>query len=73
MDAAPVCMLPVEDASLPLTTSVPVAFKLSVELAAAELEGLPEGLAAELMRALLAVLVPVVWVAWVASVVPPVV
>ena len=52
---------------------MPVALRLSVELGAAELDGLPDGLAAELMRALLAVLVIVVWVPWVDSVVPPVV
>lgn len=73
IEAAPVCALAVEDAFLPLTTSVLVNIGLSVELAAAELEGLPDGPAAELMRALLAVLVIVVWVPWVASVVPPVV
>lgn len=58
---------------MPWTISVPVALRLSVELGAAELDGLPDGLAAELMRALLAVLVIVVWVPWVDSVVPPVV
>lgn len=62
-----------EDASLPLTSSVEVDFRLSVELATAELEGLPDALAEVLMRALLVVLVIVVWVVWVASVVPPVV
>lgn len=73
MEAAPVRILPVEDASLPLKTSVSVAFELSVDLAAAELEGLPEGLVAELMSGLLAVLVIVVWVAWVVSVVPSII
>lgn len=52
---------------MPLTTSVPVALVLSVELAATELEGLPKALAEELMRALLLVVVRVVPVVAVAA------
>lgn len=53
-----------EEASLLLTISVPATDEVSVELAVAELDGLPEGLpdglAEELIRALLPVLVKVV-------------
>lgn len=48
---------------MPLTTSLPVVLAPSVELAATELDGVPEALAEELIRALLLVVVRVVPVA----------
>jgi hypothetical protein len=57
MEAASVCTLAVEEASLPLLMSVIMGTSelLADVLAAAELDGLAEPLAEELMRALLLV------------------